>query len=142
LLLTEHSDDELFFLSIKAGAQGYLLKTCHPEELVRSIMSVYSGIPAFNQAVAWRILRRISETGAPDPQQSSRTLSQRELDVLRLLTLGRTDQEIGENLFITPVTARTHINRILIKLGLKNRVEATLYGPRQGLVSLSEGDCL
>ena len=94
------------------------------------------------QAVAWRTLRKLSDVEAQDLRQNSRALSQRELDVLRQLTLGRTDQEIGEGLFITPVTARMHVSRILTKLGLRNRVEAALYGLRQGLVSLSDVDYL
>lgn len=140
IVLTDHTRDDLFFQSIQAGAQGYLSKDCHPDELVEAIVNVYAGVPSFSQSVAWRALHRM--TDVPDTKHNSNTLSQREMDVLRLLTMGKTDYEIGEELIITPVTARTHVKRIITKLGVRNRVEAALYGLRTGLVSLSEVDCL
>ena len=77
-------------------------------------------------------------SGAEPTKRSAEELSDREIEVLRLLTLGKTDKEIAEQLVLTEVTIRTHISRILTKLGLKNRVQAALYGIRTGLVSLDD----
>lgn len=136
IVLTSYSGDDKLFPAIKAGALGYLVKDAQPEELVEAIRNVNSGEPSLDPAVAWRILRGM--TGAEAPQRSADELSEREIEVLRLLSLGKTDQEIAKQLVLTDVTIRTHISRILSKLGLKNRVQAALYGIRSGLVSLAE----
>lgn len=136
IVLTNFSGDDKIIQSIKAGAQGYLLKDAQPEELVQSIRCVYSGEPSLNPAIAWRFLRQLS--GAETAKRSAEELSERELEVLRLLSQGKTDQEIARQLVLTNVTIRTHVSRILSKLGLKNRVQAALYGIRSGMVSLDE----
>ena len=86
--------------------------------------------------LAWRVLRRMN--GNEIRQQKKDNLTEREIEVLRLLTQGRLDEEIARELVLTEVTIRTHISRILTKLGLENRVQAALYGLRSGLVSISE----
>ena len=137
IVLTSYSGDDKLFPAIKAGALGYLVKDAQPEELVESIRNVYAGEPSLNPTLAWRMLRGMS--GAETvPKRSPEDLSEREIEVLRLLTQGKTDQEIARKLVLTEVTIRTHISRILSKLGLKNRVQAALYGIRSGLVSLEE----
>jgi DNA-binding NarL/FixJ family response regulator len=103
---------------------------------VQSIRNVCSGEPSLNPAIAWRLLRGM--TGTESTKRPTEELSEREIEVLRLLTKGKTDQEIAQQLVLTDVTIRTHISRILSKLGLKNRVQAALYGIRSGLVSLDE----
>ncbi len=136
IVLTSYTGDDQLFAAIKAGAQGYLVKDAQPEELVQSIRSVCSGEPCLDPSIAWRLLTRLSgvETANHTPEE----LTDREIEVLRLLTQGKTDQEIAAELVLTDVTIRTHISRILTKLGLKNRVQAALYGLRTGLVSLDE----
>jgi NarL family two-component system response regulator LiaR len=136
VVLTSYSGDDKLFPAIKAGAMGYLLKDAQPEELVQSIRNVYSGEPSLNPTIAWRLLRGM--TGVETTKRSAEELSEREIEVLRLLTQGKTDQEIAKELVLTDVTIRTHISRILSKLGLKNRVQAALYGIRSGIVSLDE----
>lgn len=136
IVLTSYSGDDKLFPAIKAGAMGYLLKDAQPEELVQSIRNVYSGEPSLNPTIAWRLLRGM--TGVETTKRSAEELSEREIEVLRLLTQGKTDQEIAKELVLTDVTIRTHISRILSKLGLKNRVQAALYGIRSGIVSLDE----
>jgi two-component system, NarL family, response regulator LiaR len=137
IVLTSYSGDDKLFPAIKAGALGYLVKDAQPEELVDSIRNVYAGEPSLNPTLAWRMLRGMSGAEIP-PKRSPEDLSEREIEVLRLLTQGKTDQEIAKKLVLTEVTIRTHISRILAKLGLKNRVQAALYGIRSGLVSLEE----
>ena len=136
IVLTSFPGDEKLFEAIRAGAMGYLIKDAQPEELVQSIRNVCSGEPSLNPAIAWRLLRGM--TGAESSKRPTEELSEREIEVLRLLTKGKTDQQIAQQLVLTDVTIRTHISRILAKLGLKNRVQAALYGIRSGLVSLDE----
>jgi two-component system, NarL family, response regulator LiaR len=136
IVLTSYTGDDKLFPAISAGALGYVLKDAQPEELVQSIRQVYAGEPALDPTTAWRILRGMSSVESTKP--STDELSERETEVLRLLTKGKTDQEIAKQLVLTDVTIRTHISRILSKLGLKNRVQAALYGIRSGLVSLDE----
>ena len=137
IVLTSYVGDDKLIQSIKAGAMGYLLKDALPEELVQSIRTVYAGEPALNPAVAWKYLRRMSGAEEP-PKRSAEALSEREVEVLCLLTQGKTDQEIAKQLVLTDVTIRTHVSRILAKLGLENRVQAALYAIRSGMVSLDE----
>ncbi|HTP02624.1 MAG TPA: response regulator transcription factor [Anaerolineales bacterium] len=137
IVLTSYSGDDKLFPAIKAGALGYLVKDAQPEELVESIRNVYAGEPSLNPTIAWKMLRGMSGAKTPT-KRSPEELSEREIEVLRLLTQGKTDQEIAKQLVLTEVTIRTHISRILSKLGLKNRVQAALYGIRTGVVSLEE----
>jgi NarL family two-component system response regulator LiaR len=136
LVLTGFLDDERLIQAIQAGAQGCIEKTIPPEELVQSIRDVCAGKPTLSSGVAWRVLRGIS--GAEVPGKHTERLSDREVQILRLLTQGKLDVEIAQELVLTEVTIRTHISRILAKLGLENRVQAALYGLRSGLVSISE----
>ncbi len=136
IVLTSYAGDDKLIPAIKAGAMGYLVKDAQPEELVQAIRDVSAGEPSLNTALAWKFLRKMS--GVEPIKRSAEELSEREVEVLRLLTLGKTDKEIAEQLVLTEVTIRTHISRILTKLGLKNRVQAALYGIRSGLVSLDD----
>lgn len=136
IVLTAHLEDERFIQAIQAGAQGCLGKNIYPEELIQSIQNVHAGRPSLDPKIAWEMLRRMCDVG--ESHQSKDVLSDREIEVLRLLTQGKRDPEIAEELFLSEVTIRTHINRILSKLHLKNRVQAALYGLRSGLVPLSE----
>ena len=136
VILTGFLDDERLIQVIQAGAQGCIEKTIQPEDLVQSIRDVCSGRPCLSPGIAWRILRGISDSETPGPSKSR--LSEREIQILRLLTQGKLDEEIAQELVLTEVTIRTHISRILSKLGLENRVPAALYGLRSGLVSITE----
>jgi len=136
LVLTGFLDEERLIQAIRAGAQGCVDKTIPPEDLVQSIRDVYAGKPSLSSGLAWRVLRRMN--GNEIRQQKKDNLTEREIEVLRLLTQGKLDEEIAQELVLTEVTIRTHISRILTKLGLENRVQAALYGLRLGLVSISE----
>jgi two-component system, NarL family, response regulator LiaR len=136
IVLTSYSGDEKLFPAIKAGALGYLVKDAQPEELVQSIRNVHLGEPSINPSIAWNLLRKMS--GVETARQTNEELSDREIEILKLLTRGKTDQEIAKQLVLTDVTIRTHVRRILTKLGLKNRVQAALYGIRSGIASSDE----
>ena len=124
IVLTSYTGDDKLIPAIKAGAMGYLVKDAEPEDLIESIRSMHSGEPSLNPKIAWNILHGMY--GMETPKRTTEELSERELEVLRLLTLGKTDQEIAKQLVLTDVTIRTHIKRIISKLGLKNRVQAAL----------------
>jgi len=136
VVLTSYTGDDKLIPAIKAGAMGYLVKDAQPEELIESIRSVNAGEPSLNPKIAWKLLHGTYSQEAT--KRTAEELSEREVEVLRLLTLGKTDQEIAKQLVLTDVTIRTHISRIITKLGLKNRVQAALYGIRSGMVSLDE----
>lgn len=141
IVITGYLEDDRLIQAIKAGAQGYLVKTTDTEDLVRSIRDVYEGKPFLDPYVVCRILRNVGERETSQPKDGG-LLTERELEILRLLTLGKSDHEIADLLVVTDVTVRTHISRILNKLHLKNRVQAALYCLRLGLVSIYELDSL
>ena len=136
IILTAFVHDDKLPLAIQAGAWGYIKKDAEPEELFRSIQKVYAGEPAVDPGMAWRVLRGMPGVETANPVEKK--LTNREVEVLRLLTLGKTDHQIAELLFLTEVTVRTHVGRMLMKLGLNNRVQLALYGLREGVVNLEE----
>jgi len=137
LVLTGYAGENYVIPSIEVGALGYLLKDSQPEDLITAIRQVNIGEPAIDPSIAWKLIRGIP--GERPSQTTTKPLSDRELEVLRLLALGKSNLEIAEQLSMTEVTVRTHISRILVKLGLANRVQAALYALRTGLVELKDG---
>jgi DNA-binding NarL/FixJ family response regulator len=133
IVLTAYAKADKIEQAARAGAMGYLVKDTDPDELVHSIRNVYSGIPAFSSMILWRLITKKDQL---ELSESLNDLTEREFEVLRLVASGYTDQEIASELWLSNVTIRTHVSRILSKLGLKNRVEACLYGLRSGLVTL------
>jgi len=136
LVLTSFADDDAAFPAIRAGAQGYILKDSLPAELLQAIRDVYEGKPALSPAIARRLMRAMGQPGAPLPPPTA--LTEREIEALRLLAHGLTNQEIADRMVVTRRTVDAHINSILSKLHLTNRTQAALYALRQGLVSLHE----
>jgi two-component system, NarL family, response regulator LiaR len=137
LALTSFAADDKLFPAIKAGALGYLLKDSDPGDLVEAIRQVQRGEPSLHPRIARKVLhelgRPFSQPQTPDP------LTARELEVLRCVAQGQTNQQIAAQLSIAEPTVRTHVSNILGKLHLANRVQATLYALREGLTSL-DGD--
>lgn len=136
LVMTSFIRDEVLIPSIGMGALGFLTKDSQPEDLVQAIQQVYLREPIIDPAIAWQTIRAMS--GVKPEQTETKMLSERELEVLRLLALGKSNKEIAEQLSLTEVTVRTHISHILAKLGLENRVQAALYALRTGLAMLEE----
>lgn len=134
LALTSFAADDKVFPAIKAGAMGYLLKDSDPKDLVKAIRQVHQGEPTLQPSIARKVLH---ELGRPTSQpQTPDPLSEREVEVLRFVAKGWSNQEIADELAIAEVTVRTHVSNILSKLHLANRVQATLYALREGLTSL------
>jgi len=126
VILTTYDGDEDIFRGLKAGAKGYLLKDLTAEELLDAIRVVHQGQKYIPTHVVMKLAERINNT----------ELTQRELEVLRLLTMGQTNQEIGKALSISERTVKFHTNNIFQKLGVSDRTQAVIRALKRGLVRL------
>ncbi len=135
LVLTSFAEDEKVFSAIKAGALGYLLKDATPQELLAAIRQVYRGEPSMDSAVAHKLMRELQRSS--DLPLTEEPLTEREVDVLKLVAQGLTNQDIAEKLVISERTVRTHVSHILDKLHLANRTQAALYALREGFADLN-----
>ncbi len=138
LVLTSFAADDKVFPAIKAGALGYLLKDSGPEELVQAIHQVYRGESSLHPMIARKLLQELSRPSERPP--TPEPLTEREVEVLRLVAQGRSNREIGNQLTISEGTVRTHVSNILGKLHLASRTQATLYALREGLASLEDAE--
>lgn len=138
LVMTSFATDEMVFPAIKSGALGYLLKDSSPEELVEAIHQVYRGEPSLHPQIARRVLQEISQP--PTQTRTEEPLTGREVEVLKLIARGMSNQEIAEKLVISETTVRTHVSRILGKLHLASRTQAALYALKEGLAELNDED--
>jgi len=132
IVLTSFDDDEKVFPSIKAGAAGYLLKDVHPQELADAIRRVHGGEALLAPSVAAKLMQEVAGERAP----SSGGLTERELDVLRLIARGLSNKLIARELVVSEKTVKTHVSNILAKLHLADRTQAALYAVRERLVEL------
>ncbi|PWH19856.1 MAG: DNA-binding response regulator [Anaerolineae bacterium] len=138
LVLTAFAEDDKVFPAIKAGASGYVLKDIPPEELLQAIRDVANGRSFLHPTIAARLMREIHQTSTPF--ENSEPLTEREIEVLRWIARGLSNQEIAANLHVSERTITTHISNILDKLHLANRTQATLYALRKGIASLYDGE--
>jgi len=137
VMLTISDEDELLFEAIRNGAQGYLLKNIRRDEMLSLLRGAMRGEAAITPALGGRMLeefRRIGKQPAVDPADQCVLLSGREQEVLVLAAGGASNQEIAEKLSISINTVRSHMRKILSKLQLNNRREASLYARREGLI--------
>ncbi|GFE71430.1 NarL subfamily protein [Chroococcus sp. FPU101] len=126
IVLTTYNGDEDIYRGLRAGAKGYLLKDSKPDELMSAIYAVHSGKQYIPSEVAVKLIERMS-----NPE-----LSDRELEVLRHMAIGMSNQEIGVDLNITESTVKFHVNRILSKLGVSDRTQAVIVALKRGLANL------
>ena len=136
LVLTTFSGEDKVFPAIKAGAMGYQLKDSSPQELVEAIREVNRGQASLHPLIARKVLDEV--LNPPDQPPSREPLTQREIEVLRLIAAGLENREIAERLVLSEATVRTHVSNILGKLHLASRTQAALYALREGLASLDE----
>lgn len=136
LVLTSFSDEDKVFPAIRAGALGYLLKDSSPQELLKAIHDVYRGEASLHPSIALQLIREINRPSSLPPVENP--LSKREVEILKLVAQGLTNQEIAMRLTLSEWTVRTHVRNILGKLHLANRTQATLFALREGLADLNE----
>lgn len=137
IVLTSFAADEKVFPAIKAGALGYLLKDSGPEQLVRAIHQVYRGEPSLEPSIARKVLFELAQPPKQQPLTAD-PLTERELDVLRLVAQGCSNKEIALKLSVSELTVRTHVSNILSKLHLASRTQAALYALQKGITSLAD----
>ena len=140
IALTSFVTEDKVFPAIKAGAMGYLLKDSEPEDLITAIRKVNRGEPSLHPVVAKMVLQELSQPAQQEQQLTPDPLTEREVDIIRLVAQGLSNRQIAEQLVIGEATVRTHVGNVLNKLHLANRVQATLYALREGLTSLDEID--
>lgn len=138
LVLTSFATDDKVFPAIKAGALGYLLKDSSPEELIQAIQQVHRGESSLHPTIARKVLQELSRPLAPEQKPTDDPLTEREVDVLRLVARGMGNQQIADQLIISEATVRTHVSNILSKLHLASRTQAALYALQKGLASLDD----
>ncbi len=136
LVLTNFAGEEMIFPAIKAGAMGYHLKDSSPDRLVDAIRLVNQGVASLHPSIAKKVLEEFHST--EKRRLSEEPLTQREVEVLKLIAQGFENKEIAGQLIISDATVRTHVSNILGKLHLASRTQAALYALREGLASLEE----
>ena len=138
VILTTFDLDEYVLQAIKAGASGFLLKDAPPEEMLTAIRTVHSGDAVIAPSSTRRLIAHLA-TVLPDEQKAPATildsLTDREREVLVLMARGRTNSEIATDLFVAEATVKTHVGRVLAKLGARDRVQAVVTAYETGLVS-------
>ncbi len=131
LVLTSFADDDKVFPAVKAGALGYLLKDSSPEQLVTAIQDVYKGESSLHPSIALKLIRELNQPSDLPPTEHP--LTEREVEVLKLVAKGMSNQDIADTLILSEGTVRTHVRNILSKLHLANRTQAALYAIKEGL---------
>lgn len=135
LVLTTFGDDRNVYAALKAGASGFLLKTSRPDDLRRAVHAVAAGDAALSPATITTLVQRyvqVPPTGELHPDLAN--LSERELEVLRLVASGLSNAEIGKRLYLGEATVKSHVNHVLRKLSLRDRVQATVLAYETGFV--------
>jgi DNA-binding NarL/FixJ family response regulator len=134
LILTTFDLDEYIYEALRAGASGFVLKDDPPEQLIEAIRTVAGGEALLSPAVTGRVIRQFTRLPHAERPRALDELSERELDVFRLIARGLSNAEIGQELFISETTVKTHVTHILQKLGLRDRVQAVVLAYQTGVV--------
>lgn len=137
LILSAYDDDPYVMAVLQAGANGYVLKTASPEELVQAVRDVHAGKSALDAAVTKKLMSHLFH---PPETQAVEALTERELDVLQLTARGYTNKAIGVQLGISDRTVQGHLAHIFAKLQANSRTEAVMRGVAQGWISQSAGE--
>jgi DNA-binding NarL/FixJ family response regulator len=136
-ILTTFEQDDYIFGALNAGASGFLLKRTKPEELIAAIHTLAAGDSLLSPSVTRRVIERMTEQPTPDPSAKEllETLTPREREVLELIAGGLSNGEIAATFVIEESTVKTHVKRILMKLRLRDRVQAVIFAYESGLTS-------
>jgi len=133
LILTTFDLDEYVYEALRAGASGFVLKDDPPEQLLAAIRVVAGGDALLSPAITKRVIKQFTRIPQPTPPKELDDLTERELDVFRLIARGLSNAEIGRELYISDTTVKTHITHILQKLDLRDRVQAVVLAYEKGL---------
>jgi DNA-binding NarL/FixJ family response regulator len=135
LILTTFDLDEYVYDALRAGASGFVLKDDPPEQLIAAIRTVAAGDALLSPSVTRRVIEQFSRTPRLTPPNELEELSERERDVFRLMARGLSNAEIGQELYISETTVKTHVTHILAKLHLRDRVQAVVLAYQTGVVA-------
>ena len=135
VMLTTFERDEYVFEAIRAGASGFLVKHTKPVELLHAVRSVAAGDALLSPSVTRRLIREYAARTREAPGSPALdALTEREREVMALVAEGLTNDEIAERLFISPLTAKTHVSRTMVKLGARDRIQLVVFAYESGLV--------
>ena len=139
LVLTAYDNEQYIFAFLEAGAAGYLLKDAHIDELIKAIRAVHAGESILHPAIARKVINRFAQPAEKRGKENALDqLTKRELEVLKLAAKGMSNREIALDLSISVRTVQTHLSNIFTKIGVGSRIEAVIYGLRQGWFTLED----
>ncbi len=138
LMLTTFDLDDYVYAALRSGASGFLLKDTPPDELVQAIRIVAGGDALLAPSVTRTLIAEFAGRPTPAPVPALETLTEREHEVLRHLARGLSNAEMAEALFVSETTVKTHVSRILTKLGLRDRVQAVVLAYEAGVITPGE----
>ena len=133
LVLTTFNLDDYVFEALRAGASGFVLKDDPPEQLIAAVRTVAGGDALLSPTVTRQVIQQFARQQRQPPPRAVDSLTAREMDVLRLITRGLSNAEIGQELFISDTTVKTHVTRVLQKLDLRDRAQAIVMAYQTGL---------
>jgi NarL family two-component system response regulator LiaR len=133
IALTSFTEDDKVFPAIQAGAVSYLLKDVSPDDLIEAIRAAHRGEPRLHPDIVRKLMAQVIQGSSAGPMGPAEDLTARELDVLRLIARGLTNQEIADTLFISDKTVKTHVSSMLSNLNLADRTQLAIHAIRTGL---------
>ena len=133
LILTTFDIDEYVYRALRAGASGFVLKDDPPEQLIAAVRTIAGGDALLSPSITKHVIAQFTKVHQQPPPQAVETLTEREMDVFRLITKGYSNAEIGRELFISDTTVKTHVTRLLQKLDLRDRAQAIVLAYQTGL---------
>jgi DNA-binding NarL/FixJ family response regulator len=139
LILTTFDLDEYVYEALKAGVSGFVLKDDPPEQLIAAIRTVAAGDALLSPSITHRVISQFTRLPQPTPPKELEELTSREYEVFRLIAEGLSNAEIGERLFITDTTVKTHVTHVFQKLNLRDRVQAVVLAYQAGIVDAGTG---
>lgn len=138
LILTTYTDDEWLFDAIRSGASGYLLKDRPRKELIEAIKGTVAGEAYIDPAVARKVLSQVTQAPQLQKPQTKISLSPREAEILQLLSLGLSNSDIAQRLYLSEGTVRNYMSDLFTKLGVSDRTQAVVVALRSGLVDINK----
>lgn len=135
LILTTFEEDDYVVSALRAGASGFIGKGSEPEDILRAVRAVHAGDALLSPAATRSLISRVVCGRSPEPSPEIELLTEREREVLEFVARGRSNQDIAAQLFISPHTAKTHVNRIMTKVGAHDRAQLVILAYEGGLVS-------